>query len=332
MTTHDQFMQLATSTAKGCHAIQVTTESTALTAKIDTRLATLPVLDALKSLKELPQLDDSALVDYQPLDLPVMAIAGIAGALTSHQLRGLFAELHDHWGQTGTLEGGHKGEPIDRVPGRDAAGGFGHRWDYGHDIANYDEVDKDYYLELADKFGGPFPRKLVAYVFWLRHLLQDSFSREGLPIPFHSLLRPLFEGLSVYQRRKIVQTFLTIKARDVAGTAVTNLILQAYLMATEGAAGRSVFGSNWRTLSLRAGANLVTVFVGLTFSYPLASLNWSALTTAIASGAKLYSLSRRIEKQLQARDRVLNERADYLTQVNDAAEAYDREFRRVFGL
>jgi hypothetical protein len=72
-------------------------------------------------------MDESVFINWKIVDIPAMVVAGGLGTLSSVLLRDFFAGLHDYWGKTSALKGGHSGENIDWVPGAKQPGGFGHR-------------------------------------------------------------------------------------------------------------------------------------------------------------------------------------------------------------
>ena len=277
---------------------------------IDKKDFVLPVFEMpskeLAAMKDMPQFDDSVLPQWRKADLPVMFIAGILGALSSYYLRDFFAALHDKWGNLGTLEGGHGGENADWVPDWDHPGGFGHRWLYGHDLFNPFEVDWKDYLQKAQESGTVLPLWMKAGFYWARHLFQDTFSREGLALPGHSLLRELFD-VSKPATREMIQFLLTIKMRDIAGAGVANVLMGAYLGVTEKSLSRVVIKANYRAFSLMAGANLVTILVGLLIPPPATSLNWGALPILGYYVVRIILMERKLHKELDARDLVLDE-------------------------
>lgn len=270
----------------------------------------LPVFDMqmkdLQPLKDMPTIDGSVFAEWRRADLPVMFATGIAGGLASYFLRDFFAELHDTWGSTETLDGGHSGESADWVPGADQPGGFGHRWKYGHDLLNPFEIDWDSYIKIAKESGSSLPAWMQAGFFWLRHLLQDTFSKEGLPLPGHSLFRWLFDA-SKPANREMIQFLLTIKMRDIAGAGVTNVLMGSYLWATEKSFARVVKKANYRAFSLMAGANLTTILTGLLIPPPATSLNWGSLPVLAYYIVRIILMERKLHKELDTRDRTLAE-------------------------
>ena len=266
----------------------------------------MPSKDIL-TLKDMPSFDGSVFAEWRKADLPVMFVTGILGGLASYFLRDFFASLHDHWGNDlTTLEGGHGGESADWVPGASRPGGFGHRWKFGHDLLNPFEIDWKSYMDLAKESGTALPLWMKAGFYWVRHLLQDTFSKEGLPLPGHSLFRWLFDASKPAQR-EMIQFLLTIKMRDIAGAGVTNALMGSYLWATEKSLSRVVIKANYRAFSLMAGANLTTILTGLFIPPPATSLNWGALPVLGYYIVRILLMERRIHKELNARDLILAE-------------------------
>lgn len=189
------------------------------------------VFPELEKIVQLPEVNDSFFASWRVADVPIILVAGLAGSLGSYFTRDFFAELHDNWGKTPAAEGGHAGETIDRVPGSDQAGGWGHRWRHGHDLLNPFEIDWSQYEQMAQESGTIFPVWMKAAFYWIRHLIQDTFSKEGLPIPGHSYFFQLLnwiqyllsggkEGapwIDPQTDHEMLKIFGTIKMRDVAG-------------------------------------------------------------------------------------------------------------------
>jgi hypothetical protein len=276
------------------------------------RFDTDPIQIALRdiALNRLQDIDDTVFAEWRGLDVPMMFLAGAAGAGLSWFLRDTFANWHDKdWGRHPWSAGGHGGEIVDHVPGSTGGGGFGHRWRFGHDLGNPFEVPWEKYLPDIPKDGVVpiFMRKLF---FWMRHLLQDTFSKEGLPLPGHSLFRHWIEPLAKTRAgRETLQFLATIKARDLVGAGATNVIMGAYLWGTEGDLARVTVKANYRAFSLMAGANLVTILCGLLVPPPATSLNWPAVPPLLYYGGRLVWLWHSIDKALAARGETLRANA-----------------------
>ena len=296
---------------------------------------------SLAPLKELPEIDMSVFAKWRVLDIPIMFGSGILGALTSKYLRDWFDSLHIDWGKTDALKGGHAGEGIDWVPGAKRAGGFGHRFKFGHDLFNPFEIDWQEYLEKAAESGTILPKWMKAAFYWVRHLFQDTFSKEGLPIPGHSLLRKFIDPV---ENRELIQYLGTIKMRDIAGGAVTNLIMGAYLWGTEKDIKRVVIKPNYRGYSLMLGANFINIVTGLLVPPPATSLNISAIPIIGYYMWGLIKLELSVRKELKKRDDVLNENENtlyanickisdndkILHQMLDELEHYDAEVQKYY--
>lgn len=283
----------------------------------------------LLTLRDMPSFDGSVFAEWRKADLPVMFITGILGGLSSYFLRDFFAALHDHWGNDlTTLNGGHGGELADWVPGASRPGGFGHRWEFGHDLFNPFEIDWQSYKDLAKKSGTVLPLWMKAGFYWVRHLIQDSFSKEGLPLPGHSLFRWLFDTSKPAQR-EMIQFLLTIKMRDIVGAGVTNALMGSYLWATEKSFSRVVTKANYRAFSLMAGANLITILTGLFIPLPATSLNWGALPVLGYYIVQILLMERCIHKELNARDLILEENEVTLLGSLAAIAGDDATLRRM---
>lgn len=276
-------------------------------------------VEDLGNISAIKALDESIFAKWRTADLPIMFISGILGTFSSVLLKDFFAGLHDNvFGSTGTLDGGHSGEGIDWVPGNKQPGGFGHRWLYGHDALNPFEVDWDQYLQIAKSSGTTLPPWLKAVFYWVRHLLQDTFSKEGLPLPGHSLFRGLLNPTNPHNR-ELLQFLGTIKMRDVVGTGLTNIIMGGYLWGTERDIRRVVTEPNYRAFSLMLGANLVTLFSGLLVPPPSTSFNWPAIPIIAYYSIQLFRLERKVRSELAGRTSTLKANDRVLFDQNDAA-------------
>lgn len=261
----------------------------------------------MPNIEKIEDIDDSVFANWKIADIPVMAVAGGLGTLSSVLLRDFFAGLHDDWGRTSALGGGHSGENIDWVPGSKQPGGFGHRWKFGHDLLNPFEVDWNQYKDIASQGGGFIPAWLQAPFLWLRHLLQDTFSKEGLPLPGNSLLR-LFKDLNPANpaTRELLQILGTIKMRDIAGAGITNIVMGAYVWGTEKDFKRVICTPNYRGFSLMLGANLITLLSGLLVPPPLTSFNWGTIPVIGYYTFQLIKLEKEVRRRLKARDALLD--------------------------
>ena len=254
-------------------------------------------------------------VQFTVLDLLMMLVSGFLGTLTAVALKNFFAEIHDHFGKKAPLKGGHSGEVIDIVPGNSMPGGFGHRWKHGHDILNPFEVDWDFYIDLAKQSGTKIPVHLKAYFYWLRHLFQDTFSTEGLPLPGNSILR-LFCNFSDPQVRAFLQVFGTIKARDITGSGVTNLLLNTYLKC------RKDRMNELSEAYMFFAANAIAFLTGLIVPVNIRSANLNSIPILIHFSRKIYKIQKveseilaRREEELAENDRILAENDDKLYQA-----------------
>jgi hypothetical protein len=278
-----------------------------------------PEWDPLEDIVQLPEINDSFFASWKSADIPVILLAGLAGALGSYFTRDFFAEMHDNWGRTSTTNGGHGGEPIDRVPGSDQSGGWGHRWEYGHDLLNPFEVDWDEYMKIAQASGTVLPVWMKAAFYWVRHLFQDSFSKEGLPLPGHSYflrflnwLQHLLSGgtegkpwIDPKRDNEMLKIFGTIKMRDVAGTALTTIIMKLYLWGTEDSWKEANSKQNYRTCSLMLGAYWVNLCVGLMVPQKAKTLNIPAIPLIARYLWALLRINSEVSGLLQSRDKII---------------------------
>jgi hypothetical protein len=264
------------------------------------------IVSDLKMLDDISYLDESVFAKWRIADLPVMITAGGLGTLASVYLKDFLAEIHDEgWAKKNTVEGGHSGEMIDTVPGYKQPGGFGHRWKFGHDLLNPFEIDWSQYLELAKESGGSVPVWLKAIYYWLKHLFQDTFSAEGLPVPGHSLLRH-FLNPSDPTTRSLLQILTTIKMRDIAGAGITNCVMAGYLWGTEKELKRVFIKPNYRAFSLMLGANIIALLSGLLVPPPFTSFNHGTIPVIAYYALQLIRLEKQVRKVLAERDNILD--------------------------
>lgn len=264
-------------------------------------------LDALKSA--WPNVPDDILPQWGRGDVTAVFVAGLAGAFTSHLLKDKFAALHD-----GPFSKQHSGEIIDRVPGS-GVGGFFHRLKHGHDLFNPFEIDWDRYAPQKGLVG-------IAASFWpwLRHLLQDTFSREGLPIPGNTVLRKLLLE-TIELDYNTYRSLLTVKMRDLVGATLTTAIIEGYVYAPAVLGGRVERWAGYRHLTLATGAHLVGVGAGLLLPTP--SLNYGSAAAAAYFGAKLIAAIRAVDRILSDRDQVLRSRGAVLDKRDRAIDRND---------
>lgn len=259
---------------------------------------------SLDNLKDLPDFDSSIFAKWRIADMPMIFVAGVLGALSSRFLRSYFDSLHTAWGQANALKGGHAGEGIDWAAEYDRPGGFGHRTLFGHDLFNPFEIDWSEYMDKAAQSGTRLPHWLKAGLYWLRHLLQDTFSNEGLPLPGHSYIR---DALNPKSNHELIKYFGTIKMRDIAGSGVTNLIMGGYIWGTEHDFKRVILTPNYRGFSLMLGANFINLASGLLMPPPFTTLNWSTLPIMGYYLFRLIKMELKIGKELKKRDIILAE-------------------------
>lgn len=178
-----------------------------------------------------PSIDYDLLPRWRVADIPVMLVAGFLGALLSSRLWELFDKIHGRWTQKLFAEGGHKLEDPDSV------GGIFHRLRYGHDILNPQQINWGDYFRTGDP-RAPLLKKIFA---WLRHLMQDTFSSEGLPLPGLSyiseqLRKVVFPAVGRelgIKSPEVYKRFFTLKARDLGGAAFTQAAISLYVYGTE---------------------------------------------------------------------------------------------------
>jgi len=282
---------------------------------------------SLAAISSLEEFDEEVFAKWRIADLPVMFASGFLGTLSSALLRDYFADYHDKLGRKKTEKGGHSGENPDWVPGKKQPGGFGHRWEYGHDLFNPFEIDWKQYLELAKESGTSLPAWLKAIFYWMRHLFQDSFSKEGLPLPGHSLVR---KWLNPAENRELLQMLGTIKARDCVGTALTNAIMAGYVWGTEKDIKRICVEPNYRGFSLMLGANMTNLLCGLLAPPPATSFNWSTIPIVGYYSWQMIKLEKKVRSALSAREGQLMQN-DSVLEENFQLIIHNNSLINVFG-
>ena len=160
----------------------------------------------------------------RPTDTVIGLVAGLAGSLTSAGLEGPLAKIHDQpkglkednpilWRISERLK--HGGSPMDAVRGRK------HRLKLGHDLLNPFEV----WETLATQYGGHYG----AALHWVKHMVCDSLSTEGLPLPGHSLFSGRLRDLMVNNLKpNEITSYFSVKSRDLIGAGLVSAILFAY--------------------------------------------------------------------------------------------------------
>lgn len=243
-----------------------------------------------------PTIDYDLFPRWKAADIPVMIGLGFLGGLLSYGMHDKFEALHKDWTKLSYAKGGHAAEIIDEIQGKM------HRFKYGHDILNPKEVDWANYFPNGIQAG--FLKKLGA---WLHHLMQDTFSTEGLPLPGSSYIRDvigkLTSGISAIpdmDKYQAYKTFFTVKARDITGTAFVSLAMTLYVWGTERGNDKKFF--NYRYMSLTLGALLVSIVTGLCMPVKNASFNHFAVVAMVPYFVALLKVNKRINEQLKQRD------------------------------
>lgn len=276
--------------------------------KLGIEIPSISIVDSnsisLNLLQKIDSFGENIFAKWKISDIPMMFAAGILGTFTSYELKETFNDFHSKMGKTPTLKGGHGGEAVDRVPGNKQSGGWGHRIKYGHDLFNPFEIEWEDYIQKAKDAGTKLPVWLKAYFFWIRHLIHDTFSTEGLPLPGNTLLRKFINPV---KNRELLQIFNTLKMRDFVGTGVTNVIMGAYLWGTEKSLKRVTIQPNYRAFSLMLGANFINLLFGLYFPTKVATLNWSTIPVIGYYGFQLLRLEKNVRAVLNKRDNQLKD-------------------------
>lgn len=254
----------------------------------------LPREATLQRLTDVwPTAPDDLFPRWMATDIAAVFVAGLAGAFTSAAVEERYGDLHD-----GDFARRHAGETIDRVPGQ-LAGGPLHRLKYGHDILRPFEVD---WTEYAPQKG--LTGLATALWPWLMHLLQDTFSREGLPGPGTSYFRDFIQA---HAGRDEYQELLTVKARDVTGAALTTAIIEVYSRVAGMGEGALESRRGYRHATLTFGAHMVGAIAGLAMPSP--TVNGASMICAAKAAMHIVRVARYVDGVLAVRDEKYAERA-----------------------
>lgn len=216
----------------------------------------------------------------------------------------------------------HPNNPFDQLEGA-----F-HRLRYGHDIFNpiQKNLNGESLWEVMKRYAGEDPlfaiteisnkinaktkfnildhKILNTILHYLALYIFDLCSKQGLPLPFSSLFNKKIineldevmfenklEGL-VGGRQDLYGTFLTLKGRDICGTALTSAILNSYrtVQKLRGLPTKK----NAKYYEMNAIAHLIVVTGSLSLSYfekesiaNMASLNYPSITIMIKNAVQL---------------------------------------------
>lgn len=262
---------------------------------------------------EWPRIELELFPRWKSSDIPMMIIIGFLGGLISYGLHDIFEQLHENWGANSFENGGHAGQDIDKVRGKK------HRFKYGHDILNPFEINWEHYFPNG-KENSQY-NLFIKIVAWIKHLFQDTFSTEGIPIPgasyFREQIEALFEGMSSnldIDKYTIYKIFGTLKARDLAGTTFVASAMSIYIYGTEKGNDRKFF--NYRYTSLTLGALLVNISTGLCMPEKKASFNYSAVAAMVPYFTALMLINKKINKQIKKHREVIEENNSILINNN----------------
>jgi len=226
-------------------------------------------------------------------------LSGAIGALSSLALKEPLRKLHDS-----TSNGGYKKDEyplLGRVrkwlehPGdlNDKVPGLGHRVKWGHDVLNFKEmkeciVDKMELLKIENPDANIYLMALQATLKILSHnLLADPLSKEGLPIPGHSLFRDRLYEFSKHHN-KLYQELFTVKHRDLAGAGLIIGLCKIYKTS------KKISKNEYRYYEINLLANSSAILFGIVFG----SLNYPCLFKIFVDSVRLNLLVNKIMKSL----------------------------------
>ncbi len=233
-------------------------------------------------------------------DYAFCIVVGFLGAFTSHSLKDVFAKLHNGdirksdneflFNVQKMLE--HPGDLNDQFKGR--MGGFGHRVGYGHDLLNISEIyecvlHKKMMIESSnsDCFLSP---GFSAMLKILKHMLiADPLSKEGLPLPGHSLFRDRWHEFAK-SNHDVYQHIGTLKARDMAGAslvAAANLFYKKL---------RKISPDQHKFFQINLTSHSLCILFGLYFG----SMNYPSLLLVFTDFVRFNHLSKNTLKSLES--------------------------------
>ncbi len=258
--------------------------------------------DFSKVFSKLPEFEYALLPRWRVVDIPVMICAGFLGALISLGLHDVFDKLHMDWGTDIYENGGHGGQIPDKIRG------LKHRLKYGHDVFNPFEIEWDKYFPAGTEAS--LLKKVCA---WLKHLFQDTFSTEGLPLPGNSYFRDVILKLTE-GNYNTYKAFFTIKARDAVGTTFIASAMSMYVYGTEIGNERKFF--NYRYTSLSLGALVISICVGISMAPQKASMNYFSVAAMIPYIVALAKVNNRLNQQIKQRNLTLQNNKNILQNNN----------------
>lgn len=181
----------------------------------------------------------------------------------------------------------HEGQLNDKIQG------LGHRVKYGHDVFNLKEIrecisDQKQLLTQAGG-GGLKLYSLSAVGKILKHILvADPLSKEGLPIPGHSLFREKLYYFSKHNN-ELYQKLFTIKTADLLGTGVLTVMCRIYK------SYRGISNNQYKYYNINLLANSIAIVFQLLMSQ---SLNIPSLVKIFIDDVRVCLLSEKIRSKL----------------------------------
>lgn len=230
----------------------------------------------------------------------------------------------------------HKNDPIDIAPGynnfinRNGENAYSlfHRLLFGHDIFSF---SKDNPIILMCKNNGI----ILGILKTFRHLIADTFSKQGLPIPIHSKLDYIKtngktsnyliliaqelakESKNGVRADEVYSHMFTIKAQDIAASGLVFALAQAYLRF------RNIENSI-RKVQYRLLVYSINFFshsiIGAIRQGGIPYINFPALSLVIKTLISLYSESNKRTKELEAITNKLIEENELLIKQGDELE------------
>lgn len=176
----------------------------------------------------LSNIDNLYVHSNDPFNFILPFLYGCTACLisSSEEVNGFLKKIHDNYANKDGLIGvllGHQGDYMDKMPGgvfitrEGTNSNIGmHRLFWGHDIFS---ISGDNPFALLSSQYGIFKGIIKAF----RHLVVDTFSSQGLPIPFHSWFDyTIKQGDALYVKNKLLD-FARKAATEAKGSSASSV-------------------------------------------------------------------------------------------------------------
>lgn len=259
-------------------------------------------------------------------DIIICIIAGFVGGAfsSSEKLENTLRNIHDNSSKTKKSKNfiekllSHSGDEIDKGGsfitrnGDDPEFGF-HRLFFGHDPLS---IKGDNPIILMLKQYGILSGTLQLF----RHLIADTFSKQGLPLPAHSLLdytkmngntgnylvdltKTLSKGADIGNLEAFNHLF-SIRMQDILSQGLTWGIITSYIKVRGVEDKIKISQLKFSTYSISFFVNAVS---GMTRTGGLPYMNWATFSMMFKEGITFFKLNNQEIKQLEIKtDNIVN--------------------------